>query len=229
MPPYRLREDAIGETPDGEQLERIRLWDSPCTLTERDSRTLRTGHRYAGCLTSNFDVSFFATCAWNSSSAQIWSRSLTISLLASSTEFTPYSLLLQHGANLMNVRPSVYRRLAAASPDLSNSAFCRKMKPGQIPIHCLPSRHFVSCTRRTSRTVFGMLSTGAALFPDAAAELRRAESLSEFTESVEGVRGRRLANGPPKLIVHRQPVESRRPPGITDGRNATTELEQVSY
>lgn len=178
-------EDAIGEHPMVNLAERIRLWDSPLYV---DREGLAQHYGLATDMldvTSNFDVaSFFATCAWNSVLRK----------------YEPVTDNLATGV-IYRITPALMCSMARPDEPFGpvhivgwqplprpeqQRAFVVKMTPGQ-DFTSLPTVETFRFLRQAhiSHRIWNAFDQGAALFPaDAAAELaRRAESLSEFTES----------------------------------------------
>lgn len=178
-------EDAIGEHPMVNLAERIRLWDSPLYV---DREGLAQHYGLATDMldvTSNFDVaSFFATCAWNSVLRK----------------YEPVTDNLATGV-IYRITPALMCSMARPDEPFGpvhivgwqplprpeqQRAFVVKMKPGQ-DFTSLPTVETFRFLHQAhiSHRIWNAFDQGAALFPaDAAAELaRRAESLSEFTES----------------------------------------------
>lgn len=140
--------------------ERIRLWDSPLYV---DREGLAQHYGLATDMldvTSNFDVaSFFATCAWNSvlRKYEPVTDNLATGVIYRITPALMCSMARPGGpfgpVHIVGWQP-------LPRPE-QQRAFVVKMKPGQDFTSLPTVETFVSCTGRTSRTVFGMLSTRA--------------------------------------------------------------------
>lgn len=178
-------EDAIGEHPMVNLAERIRLLDSPLYV---DREGLAQHYGLATDMldvTSNFDVaSFFATCMWSNEEGKYQP---VASDKASGVMYriTPVLMTGRDGTDdeLGSVHIVGWQPLPRPE---QQRAFVVKMKPGQdfTSLPSVETFHFQH-QARISHRIWNAFEQGAALFPtDAAAELaRRAESLSEFTES----------------------------------------------
>lgn len=189
-------EDAIGEHPMVNLAERIRLWDSPLYV---DRQGLAQHYGLATDMldvTGNFDVAcFFATCTWSHEDGQY--RPVA-SNKASGVMYRITPVLMTGRDSTDDALGPV--RIVGWQPlprPEQQRAFVVKMKPGQ-DFTSLPSVeifHFQH-QARISHRIWNAFEQGAALFPtDAAAELaRRAESLSEFTESQIERAWQRLVN-----------------------------------
>lgn len=188
-------EDAIGEHPMVNLAERIRLWDSPLYV---DREGLAQHYGLATDMldvTSNFDVAcFFATCTWSHKDGQYQP---VASDKASGVMYriTPVLMTGRDGTDdeLGPVHTVGWQPLPRPE---QQRAFVVKMKPGQdfTSLPSVETFHFQH-QAHISHHIWNAFDQGKALFPtDAAAELaRRAESLSEFTESQIERAWRRLA------------------------------------
>ena len=188
-------EDAIGEHPMVNLAERIKLWGSPLYV---DREGLAQHYGLATDMldvTSNFDVAcFFATCTW-------------------SNEDRTYQPVASDEASgvMYRITPALMNSMERPDEPLGpvhivgwqplprpeqQRAFVVKMKPGQ-DFTSLPSVETFRFQHQAhiSHRIWNAFDQGEALFPtDATAELaRRAESLSEFTESQIERAWRRLA------------------------------------
>ena len=168
-------------------------------------------------VTSNFDVaSFFATCAWNSVLRK----------------YEPVTDNLATGV-IYRITPALMCSMARPDEPFGpvhivgwqplprpeqQRAFVVKMKPGQdfTSLPSVETFHFQH-QAHISHRIWNAFDQGEALFPtDAAAELaRRAESLSEFTESQIERASQRLAEWTAKTDVPIDTVRIQTVTGIT--------------
>ena len=178
-------EDAIGEHPMVNLAERIRLWDSPLYV---DREGLAQHYGLATDMldvTSNFDVAyFFATCTWSHEDGQ-YQPVAPNKASGVMYRITPVLMTPRDGTDDVLGPVHIVGWQPLPRPE-QQRAFVVKMKPGQdfTSLPSVETFHFQHQAHISNR-IWNAFDQGAALFPtDAAAELaRRAESLSEFTES----------------------------------------------
>lgn len=210
-------EDAIGEHPMVNLAERIRLWGSPLYV---DREGLAQHYGLATDMldvTSNFAVAcFFATCTWSHEDGNYQP-------VASSSETGVIYRITPALIDIVNPKEPRYGPVHIVGwqplprPE-QQRAFVVKMKSGQdfSSIPTLEKFHFQH-QAHVSYRIWSAFDQGDALFPtDAAAELaRRAESLSEFTESQIGRAWQRLVEWTPVPDSPIDPVQFETATGIT--------------
>ena len=210
-------EDAIGEHPMVWMAEQAKLLDSPLYV---DREGLAQHYGLATDMldvTSNFDVAcFFATCTWSHEDG----RYQPVASDEASGVMYRITTALVTGRNgtddaLGPVHIVGWQPLPR--PD-QQRAFVLKMKPGQdfTSLPSVETFHFQHQAHISYR-IWSAFDQGDALFPtDAAAELeRRAESLSEFTESQIGRAWQRLVEWTPVPDSPIDPVQFETATGIT--------------
>ena len=177
-------EDAIGAHPMVSLAERIRFWDLPLYV---DREGLAQHYGLATDMldvTSNFDVAcFFATSTWSPENRR-YQPVVSDDAPGVMYRITPVLMTGRDGQDALGpVRIVGWQPLPRPE---QQRAYVVKMKPGQ-DFTSLPSVETFSFQHQAhiSHRIWNAFDQGEALFPaDAAAELaRRAESLSEFTES----------------------------------------------
>lgn len=177
-------EDAIGEHPMVNLAERIRLWDLPLYV---DREELAQHYGLATDMldvTSNFDVAcFFATSTWSPENRR-YQPVVSDDAPGVMYRITPVLMTGRDGQDALGpVHIVGWQPLPRPE---QQRAYVVKMKPGQ-DFTSLPSVETFSFQHQAhiSHRIWNAFDQGEALFPrDAAAELaRRAEFLSEFTES----------------------------------------------
>ena len=210
-------EDAIGEHPMVNLAERISLWESPLYV---DREGLAQHYGLATDMldvTSNFDVAcFFATCTWSHENGQYQP---VASDKASGVMYriTPVLMTGRDGTDDEFGQVHIVGWQPLPRPE-QQRAFVVKIKPSQdfTSLPSVETFHFQH-QAHISHRIWNAFDQGAALFPtDAAVELaRRAESLSEFTESQIERASQRLAEWTPKTDVPIDTVRIRTATGIT--------------
>ena len=210
-------EDAIGEHPMVNLAERIRLWDSPLYV---DREGLAQHYGLATDMldvTSNFDVAcFFATCTWSHEDGQ-YQPVASNKVSGVMYRITPVLMTARDGTDDALGPVHIVGWQPLPRPE-QQRAFVVKMKPGQdfTSLPSVETFHFQH-QAHISHRIWNAFDQGAALFPaDAAAELaRRAESLSEFTESQIERASQRLAEWTAKTDVPIDTVRIQTVTGIT--------------
>jgi len=178
-------EDAIGEHPMVQMADQAKLLDSPLYV---DREGLAQHYGLATDMldvTSNFDVaSFFATCGWKPD--QLKYEPVSDNQVTGVVyRITPVLMTSMEQADEPFGPVHIVGWQPLPRPE-QQRAFVVKMKPGQdfCSLPTVEKFHFQHDAEIAHR-IWNAFDRGDALFPrDAAAELaRRAESLSEFTES----------------------------------------------
>ena len=146
-------------------------------------------------VTSNFDVAcFFATCTWSHEDGQ-YQPVASDKVSGVMYRITPALMTARDGTDDALGPVHIVGWQPLPRPE-QQRAFVVKMKPGQdfTSLPSVETFHFQH-QAHISHHIWNAFDQGEALFPtDAAAELaRRAESLSEFTESQIGRAWQRLA------------------------------------
>ena len=210
-------EDAIGEHPMVSLAERIRLWDSPLYV---DREGLAQHYGLATDMldvTSNFDVAcFFATCTWSHEDGQ-YQPVASDKVSGVMYRITPALMTARDGTDDALGPVHIVGWQPLPRPE-QQRAFVVKMKLGQdfTSLPSVETFHFQHHAH-ISHHIWNAFDQGKALFPtDAAAELaRRAESLSEFTESQIERAWQRLSQWTSETYSHNQKARIQTATGIT--------------
>lgn len=210
-------EDAIGEHPMVNLAERIRLWDSPLYV---DREGLAQHYGLATDMldvTGNFDVAcFFATCRWSHEDGK-YQPVAADKASGVMYRITPVLMTARDGTDDVLGPVHIVGWQPLPRPE-QQRAFVIKMKPGQdfTSLPSVETFHFQQ-QAHISHRIWKAFDQGEALFPaDAAAELaRRAESLSEFTESQIERAWQRLAEWTAETDSSIDKVRIRTATGIT--------------